>query len=178
MRTLLSLLACLVFLALVAPQTAAQSAPLALWEYQRVDASDLQTLGKGSVEQGLNLQGQEGWELVGVTSTAEGRLGFAFFKRPKAPAFVIRQVRTDAGERIVIRLNPLTGESWSNRTTGGTDWTKIAEPEAQLPLGNYDVLLLPGRDKDTFWTLRYDRVTGKTWSWTSDGWAAFVEPEM
>ncbi len=89
--------------------------------------------------------------------------------------FAIRQLRTEAGARESVRFNIKTGESWYNWTTWAPKWVKIDE-NGPVPIGDYDVLLLAGSDKDTAWGLRFDKVSGKTWNFGQKGWEEFSEP--
>ncbi len=50
------------------------------YEYKRIDDSDLETLG-GSIAAGLDKIGDEGWELVAVTTRQGGGVGFYYFER-------------------------------------------------------------------------------------------------
>lgn len=53
------------------------------WQHVRMDEMELSKLGGGSVEEGLNALGDEGYELFIVTSVIEsGGAGYHFFKRP------------------------------------------------------------------------------------------------
>jgi len=90
------------------------------------------------------------------------------------PLFEIRQLRVENGQREVVRFNVKTGESWSNWTSSPPEWTKITET-GPVPVGDYDVLLLNGPDKDTTWGIRFDKKSGKTWNFGGSGWAEFKE---
>lgn len=74
------------------------------WQYVRKDDAELTTMGGGSVEKGLNLLGDNGYELFIVTSAMDsGKAGYHFFRRPPCcpPGMQRPQIeyrRLDTGE--------------------------------------------------------------------------------
>lgn len=52
-------------------------------EYRRADTGEIMKEGNGSYQDGLNKIDTNLWELIAVTSTAQGAVGFHYFKRPK-----------------------------------------------------------------------------------------------
>ncbi|MCU0573433.1 MAG: hypothetical protein MUC41_10605 [Syntrophobacteraceae bacterium] len=52
-------------------------------EYRRADSGEITKEGNGSYQDGLNKIDTSRWELVTVTSTAQGAVGFHYFMRPK-----------------------------------------------------------------------------------------------
>ncbi len=48
-------------------------------------------------------------------------------KQPSAGAanFEFRTGSTNSGERVIIRFNPRTGESWINSTVNIPEWSKV-----------------------------------------------------
>lgn len=90
--------------------------------------------------------------------------------------YEFRQIRIEDGSRETVRFNVKTGESWYNWTTTQPIWSRVPETSGTPPAGNYDVMLLPGITKDTAWTLRVDKISGKAWNFGANGWEEFKEP--
>lgn len=94
----------------------------------------------------------------------------------EAPHFKIIQERSGGGDRQVVKFNTKTGEAWSNWTTSAPEWSKIAET-GPIPQGDYEVLLLTGKNADSNWGLRFDKITGRTWNFGPNGWQEFKEAD-
>ncbi len=54
-----------------------------VFQYRRIDTGGIAELGDGVFQEGLNKIEREGWELVAVTTTNKGTVGFHYFKRMK-----------------------------------------------------------------------------------------------
>jgi hypothetical protein len=81
--------------------------------------------------------------------------------------YEIRQVRLGNGNREAMRIHITKGEAWR---LGEKAWEKV--PEAgTLPAGNYDLLMMEGADKNTFYALRFDHTSGKAWNLAQGKWA-------
>ncbi len=52
-------------------------------EYRRIDTGDIIKEGGGTFQDGLNKIDTDRWELITVTSTAQGAVGYHYFRRSK-----------------------------------------------------------------------------------------------
>lgn len=93
-------------------------------------------------------------------------------------------VRDRKDVEVYIRLNRLTGRTFRLNTTGAMRWQPIPEQKdgETLEVGDtprYELcchnITRGGKDLEVF--LRFDRQTGKTWSWsgTEPSWMAVEE---
>jgi hypothetical protein len=91
----------------------------------------------------------------------------------------IRQLRLANGNRELLRFSPAKGDTWRlvdvpQGEVKTAMWEKVDEV-GTLPAGNYDVKMLEGADKNSFYALRFDYVTGKTWSLVAGKWTELLE---
>jgi len=59
----------------------AAGAPRLRFRYKRFDSGSIVQLGGGSFSDGLNKLSPENWELVAITTTSTGNVGWHYFKR-------------------------------------------------------------------------------------------------
>lgn len=57
--------------------------PRPKYEFKRIAVHDIMELGQGKFATGMQAVEREGWELVAVTTSKNGAVGFHYFMRPK-----------------------------------------------------------------------------------------------
>jgi hypothetical protein len=83
--------------------------------------------------------------------------------------YQFKSMRLDDGERLVLRLNQKSGETWANHTSTPTAWVKVTD-DGVPPEGNYEIILLEGKEKGGWWAMRADRKSGRAWHLTTGKW--------